>query len=218
MRWKFLELQQICVETVQKGVSQERVWHFTRWFFCSILFEYTIWSQPLLGETRIPIPQLHHIVRAPLRCETTGAWHCYDELLVEYVRREKCLCSCKGPSTMLYRGMVQSLTSSWWASHEYPLTDCVRQEERTSWGAWIDKVFLTEREVFMPLANLSWDCKSLGGCVNSMVDWGRAHVWSVERPPLVPKGEKKLEARLRCGDYRFRKAGSEPGPRALPNW
>ena len=61
----------------------------------------------------------------------------------------------------------------------------------------LDKVFLTEREVFMPLANLSWDCKSLGGCVNSMVDWGRAHVWSVERPPLVPKGEKKLEARLR---------------------
>ena len=99
---------------------------------------------------------------------------------------------------MLYRGMVQSLTSSWWASHEYPLTDRVRQEERTSWGAWIDKVFLTEREVFTPLANLSWDCKSLGGCVNSMVDWGRAHVWSVERPPLVPKGEKKLEARPRC--------------------
>ena len=91
---------------------------------------------------------------------------------------------------MLYRGMVQSLTSSWWASHEYPLTDRVRQEERTSWGAWIDMVFLTEREVFMPLANLSWDCKSLGGCVNSMVDWGRAHVWSVERPPLVPKGRK----------------------------
>ena len=190
MRWKFLELQQICVETVQKGVSQERVWHFTRWFFCSILFEYTIWSQPLLGETRIPIPQLHHIVRAPLRCETTGAWHCYDELLVEYVRREKCLCSCKGPSTMLYRGMVQSLTSSWWASHEYPLTDRVRQEERTSWGAWIDKVFLTEREVFMPLANLSWDCKSLGGCVYIawLTGW-RAQVWSDERPPLFQRGK-----------------------------
>ena len=108
---------------------------------------------------------------------------------------------------MLYRGMVQSLTSSWWASHEYPLTDRVRQEERTSWGAWIDKVFLTEREVFMPLANLSWDCKSLGGCVYIawLTGW-RAQVWSDERPPLIPKG-KELEARLRAGTIGFRKAG-----------
>ena len=113
---------------------------------------------------------------------------------------------------MLYRGMVQSLTSSWWASHEYPLTDRVRQEERTSWGAWIDKVFLTEREVFMPLANLSWDCKSLGGCVYIawLTGW-RAQVWSDERPPLIPKG-KELEARLRAGTIGFRKAGSKPGP------
>ena len=113
---------------------------------------------------------------------------------------------------------AKSHLSSWWTSHTYPLTDRVKPEERRRRGALIDlDVSSQKREVFMPLANLSWDCKSLGGCVNSMVDWGRAHVWSVERPPLVPKGEKKLEARLRCGDYRFRKAGSEPGPRALPN-
>lgn len=179
MRWKFLELQQICVETVQKGVSQERVWHFTRWFFCSILFEYTIWSQPLLGETRIPIPQLLHIVRALLRCETTGAWHCYDELLVEYVRREKCLCSCKGPSTMLYRGMVQSLTSSWWASHEYPLTDRVRQEKRTRWGALMDKdVSSQEGGVYAPSKSLL-GLQEIGWLrIYSMVDW-------VESPSMV---------------------------------
>ena len=47
-----------------------------------------------------------------------------------------------------------------------------------------------KREVFVPLANLSLDCKRLGGCVYSMVDWGRAQVWSVARPPLVPKGGK----------------------------
>ena len=99
MRWKFLELQQICVETVQKGVSQERVWHFTRWFFCSILFEYTIWSQPLLGETRIPIPQLHHIVRAPLRCYSRGMTLLW--WFVWWISEVQC---CKGPSTMLSRG------------------------------------------------------------------------------------------------------------------
>ena len=113
---------------------------------------------------------------------------------------------------------AKSHLSSWWTSHTYPLTDRVKPEERRRRGAPIDlDVSSQKREVFVPLANLSLDCKRLGGCVNSMVDWGRAHVWSVERPPLVPKGEKKLEARLRCGDYRFRKAGSEPGPRALPN-
>ena len=113
---------------------------------------------------------------------------------------------------------AKSHLSSWWTSHTYPLTDRVKLEERTRCGDLIDKDASSQkREVFVPLANLSLDCKRLGGCVNSMVDWGRAHVWSVERPPLVPKGGKKLEARLRCGDYRFRKAGSEPGPRALPN-
>ena len=113
---------------------------------------------------------------------------------------------------------AKSHLSSWWTSHTYPLTDRVKLEERTRCGALIEKdVSSQKREVFVPLANLSLDCKRLGGCVNSMVDWGRAHVWSVERPPLVPKGEKELEARLRCGDIGFRKAGSELCPRALPN-
>ena len=113
---------------------------------------------------------------------------------------------------------AKSHLSSWWTSHTYPLTDRVKPEERRRRGALIDlDVSSQKREVFVPLANLSLDCKRLGGCVNSMVDWGRAHVWSVERPPLVPKGEKELEARLRCGDIGFRKAGSELCPRALPN-
>ena len=113
---------------------------------------------------------------------------------------------------------AKSHLSSWWTSHTYPLTDRVKPEERRRRGAPIDlDVSSQKREVFVPLANHSLDCKRLGGCVNSMVDWGRAHVWSVERPPLVPKGEKELEARLRCGDIGFRKAGSELCPRALPN-
>ena len=107
------------------------------------------------------------------------------------------------------QGMVQSLT--WAAGGRAIHTHWqIVSNWRKGRGALIDlDVSSQKREVFVPLANLSLDCKRLGGCVNSMVDWGRAHVWSVERPPLVPKGEKKLEARLRCGKKGFRNAGSE---------
>ena len=108
------------------------------------------------------------------------------------------------------QGMVQSLT---WAAGGRAMHTHWQIVSNWRKGREVERIDKDDssqkREVFAPLANLSLDCKRLGGCVNSMVDWGRAHVWSVERPPLVPKGEKKLEARLRCGKKGFRNAGSE---------
>ena len=70
---------------------------------------------------------------------------------------------------------AKSHLSSWWTSHTYPLTDRVKPEERRRRGAPIDlDVSSQKREVFVPLANLSLDCKRLGGCVNSMVDLGES--------------------------------------------
>ena len=47
-----------------------------------------------------------------------------------------------------------------------------------------------EGGICAPPKSLLMDCKRLGGCGNSIVDLGRAQVWSVERPPLVPRGRK----------------------------
>ena len=109
---------------------------------------------------------------------------------------------------------AKSHLSSWWTSHTYPLTDRVKPEERRRRGAPIDlDVSSQKREVFVPLANLSLDCKRLGGCVNSMVDLGEGPCMVSWKTTPSSKGE----ARLRCGDIGFRKAGSELCPRALPN-
>ena len=84
---------------------------------------------------------------------------------------------------------------------------CQAGGKDTKWSLIDKDVSSQKREVFVPLANLSLDCKRLGGCVYIawLTGW-RAQVWSDERPPLIPKG-KELEARLRAGTIGFRKAG-----------
>ena len=114
---------------------------------------------------------------------------------------------------------AKSHLSSWWTSHTYPLTDRVKPEERRRRGAPIDlDVSSQKREVFVPLANLSLDCKRLGGCVNSMVDLGGGPCMVSWKTTPSSKGGEKIGSTPEMRGHWVQKGRVWTLPPGSPKW